>query len=168
MGRSFTIHRAVSNQCLLCNDQKGTVRHRRLSLRPKSIPRTKRLPSPCQKPPNPSTTWENLVADSEVRQCHNDHTHARQAHYKGRPARSQCAHARWGRPNSSLSHSHSLTHSVLCRPPPSLPKRRSSPYLLAQCAPRTAANTPAQQKALNDGTGPLIASLSRCGPAPQK
>lgn len=70
--------------------------------------RTSSQPGP--NPPNPSTTWENLVADSEARQCHNAHIHAWSVHYKGRPARSQCAHARWGPPNSSLTHS--LAHSL--------------------------------------------------------
>lgn len=148
-------------------NQKGTVRHRRLSLRPKSIWRTERLPSPCQTPQIPArlgktswltarpvnaTTLTSMPGQSTTRA--DPHAANARTHVGGR--------------RTPLSHTHSLTHSVLSRPPPSPPKRRSSPYLLAQCAPRTAANTPAQQKALNDGTGPLIASLSRCGPAPQK
>lgn len=114
-----------------------------------SIRRTKRFPARA-KPPNPSTVWENLVADSEARQCH---THARPVHCKGRPARSQCAHARWGRPNSS---------STLPPPVPS-----GGPAVqCAQISPDCSQH-PGTTKALKDGTEPLITSLARRGPAPQ-
>lgn len=54
-------HPSSKNKQPVPSDQKGTVRYRRLSLRPKSIWRTKRLPSPCQNPQIPAplgkTSW---------------------------------------------------------------------------------------------------------------
>lgn len=105
------------------------------------------------------------MADSEARQCHNAYTLARPAHCKGRPARSQCGtHVGGGRTPLSL---------ILSRPssPPPSPRHSQAEALFVPAGTVCAQNCsqhPSTAKASNDGTGPLIASLSRCGPAPQK
>lgn len=69
-----------------------------------------------------------------------------------------------GRTPLSLCVSHSLFIDL---PPPS-PQVEALPVPAGTVCAQNCSQHPSTAKTSNDGTGPLIASLSRCGPAPQK
>lgn len=74
------------------------------------------------------------------------------------------AHVGGGRTPLSLCVDHSFSVDL----PPSHPQAQALFVPAGTVCAQDCSQHPSTAKASNDGTGPLIASLSRCGPAPQK